>query len=59
MEIQAAIQPQLDRGQGGVLLAAAPFALQPDPAEMAQATGTAGTELEHQDCTRVPWDQRS
>lgn len=44
---------------GGVLLAAAPFVLQPDPAEMAQTTGTAGTELEHRDCTRISWDQRS
>lgn len=57
MEIQAAIQPQLNLG--GVLLAAAPFVLQPDPAEMAQTTGTASTELEHQDCTRISWDQRS
>lgn len=44
---------------GGTLLAAAPFVLQPDPAEMAQTTGTAGTELEHRDCTRISWDQRS
>lgn len=57
------MQPQLDLG--GVLLAVAPFnpLARCPPASSrsggSQATGTAGAELEHQDCAWVSWDQRS
>lgn len=63
MEMQAVMQPRLD--PGGVLLAVAPFnplACCPPScsrSDSLQATGAADTELEHQDCVQVSWDQRS